>query len=52
MVFSFLTYSQNVEAIITIIFYLIAQLPKEPEIQNMWLFFFISGLVILITGKF
>ena len=49
--FSFLTYSQNVEAVTIILLYIFSQLPSEQSIINMWYVLLTLAIIIFITGK-
>jgi hypothetical protein len=49
--FSFLTGSQNLELYLIIILAIISALPLDTIFINMWLFFFITALIVFIVGK-
>jgi chromate transport protein ChrA len=51
MVFSFLTFSQNIEAVSAIILLLISFLALETVFRNMWIMLFGLAVMMLIIGK-
>lgn len=50
--FSFLTFSQNLEVYALIVFLLIAQLPLDTIFVNMWYVLFILTLGVLVSGMY
>ena len=51
MLFSFLSFTQNISFILLIVFWILAQLPLTVFAANMWYTLVIFSLTILIIGK-